>query len=534
MCNGTIKFRIIFLFCLLCSLQMKAQLSPGDLSNSHSHLEGISNCTRCHLLGNKVSDSKCLDCHTEIQSRITAQKGYHSSADVTGKSCGSCHIEHNGKNSRLIRFNTETFNHSLTGYTLTGAHAAKECPDCHNTGYITVQKLKSRKNTYLGLNEKCLSCHTDYHQQTLPGSCLDCHGTDSFKPASKFNHSTSRFPLAGRHKSVDCQKCHKKETINGKVFQEFRGLSFSNCTNCHKDPHQNQFGQNCRQCHSEESFQTVSGGLNRFDHNKTDFRLEEKHQAVSCKDCHKGKTTDPLKHDRCTDCHQDYHTGQFARNGISPDCSQCHTVKGFNHFTYTVSQHNTGKFPLNGSHAATPCLECHKKKEKWSFRDIGAGCSDCHPDIHKGYIQAKYYPSADCRFCHNESRWPDISFDHSKTNYSLTGAHFRLDCRACHFKPDPEGIVQQKFTGLSSNCASCHADNHYRQFEKNGATVCEDCHSTDTWKVSRFDHDRAAFKLDGKHVNVPCTECHKPLKEGSVTYIRYKIKDFRCESCHLY
>ncbi len=528
------KIRIILLFCLLCSFKMYAQLSPGDLSNSHSGLEGISNCTQCHVLGNKVSDSKCLACHTEIQSRITAQKGYHSSADVTGKSCGSCHNEHNGKDARLMRFNTETFNHSLTGYTLTGAHAAVDCPDCHNSGFISVQKLKSRKNTYLGLDAKCLSCHADYHQQTLPGSCLDCHGTDSFKPASKFNHSTSRFPLAGKHKTVDCQKCHKKETINGKVFQEFRGLSFSNCTNCHKDPHQNQFGQNCRQCHTEESFQRVSGGLSRFDHNKTDFRLEEKHQAVGCKDCHKGKTTDPLKHDRCTDCHRDYHNGQFARNGISPDCSQCHTVKGFNHFTYTVSQHNTGKFPLNGSHSATPCFECHRKQEKWSFREIGAGCSDCHPDIHKGYIQANYYPSADCRFCHNENRWPDISFDHSRTNYSLTGAHERLDCRACHFKPDQEGTERQKFTGLSPNCASCHTDNHYRQFEKNGATACEDCHTTETWKAGRFDHDRAAFRLDGKHINVPCAECHKPLKEGSVTYIKYKIKDFRCESCHLY
>jgi hypothetical protein len=529
-----IKVKLTFLLCLLCSLHLSAQLSPGDLSNSHSNLEGISNCTQCHLLGNKVSDAKCLACHTEIQSRITAQKGYHSSADVTGKSCGSCHIEHNGKNSKLIRFNAEAFNHSLTGYSLTGAHAAKDCPDCHNSGFITVQKLKSRKNTYLGLNEKCLSCHTDYHQQTLPGSCFDCHGTDSFKPASKFNHSTSRFPLAGKHKTVDCLKCHRKETINGKVFQEFRGISFSNCTSCHKDPHQNQFGQNCRQCHTEESFQTVSGGLNRFDHNKTNFKLEEKHQTVGCRDCHKGKTTDPLKHDRCTDCHDDFHNGQFARNGISPDCSQCHTVKGFNYFTYTVSQHNTGKFPLNGSHSATPCLECHKKQEKWSFREIGTGCSDCHPDIHRDYIQTKYYPEADCRFCHNENRWPDISFDHSKTNYSLTGAHKMQDCRACHFRPDQAGVVKQKFTELSVDCTSCHIDNHSGQFEKNGATVCKDCHNTETWKATGFDHDKAAFRLDGKHINVPCAECHKPQKEGSVTYIRYKIKDFRCESCHLY
>ena len=200
-------------------------------------------------------------------------------------------------------------------------------------GTFRVRNLNQKRHTYLGLDEKCLSCHTDYHQQTLSVSCLDCHSTDSFKPASKFNHNTSRFPLAGKHKTVDCVKCHRKETINGKEFQEFRGISFSNCTSCHKDPHQNQFGQNCRQCHTEESFLTVSGGQSRFDHNKTNFKLEEKHMTVGCRDCHKGKTTDPLKHDKCTDCHSDYHRGQFTRNEVSPDCSQCHTVKGFNYFT---------------------------------------------------------------------------------------------------------------------------------------------------------------------------------------------------------
>ncbi len=158
--------------------------------------------------------------------------------------------------------------------------------------------------------------------------------------------------------------------INGKKFQEFRGLQFSNCTNCHADPHKNQFGQNCRQCHTEDSFQAIKG-VSTFDHSKTDFMLEGKHQAVDCKVCHKTKLTDPLKHDRCTDCHADYHTGQFVKNGLSPDCSQCHSVNGFTQFSYTTDQHNLGTFPLNGSHIAVACTECHKKQEKWSFRGIG-------------------------------------------------------------------------------------------------------------------------------------------------------------------
>ena len=126
------------------------------------------------------------------------------------------------------------------------------------------------------------------------------------------------------------------------------GISPFNCTSCHNDPHQNQFGQNCRQCHSEESFQTVKG-IKKFDHNKTGFRLEGKHLIVSCKACHKTRFTDPLKHDRCTDCHADYHHKQFAKKGVSPDCSSCHSVKGFTPSSYTVERHNLDTFPLLGA-----------------------------------------------------------------------------------------------------------------------------------------------------------------------------------------
>ncbi len=530
--QGNKKIKGILLFSIFVTLRLPGQLSPGALSDPHSHLEGISKCTQCHVLGEKVSDEKCLGCHTEIQGRINLQKGYHSSSEVKGKECFTCHSEHNGKTFQLIRLDAGKFNHSLTGYTLSAPHAARQCQDCHNQKYITDQKLKTKKTTYLGLKTDCLSCHADYHQQTLSSTCLTCHNPESFVPASKFNHASARFQLAGKHKTVDCLKCHQKEIINGKTFQEFRGVPFNNCASCHKDPHQNQFGQNCRQCHTESSFSTLTKGLDSFDHNKTNFRLEEKHLNVSCISCHKTKFTDPLKHDRCTDCHSDYHKGQFVKNGSSPDCSQCHTVKGFVNFTYTVSQHNSGPFPLKGSHGAVPCFECHKKQEKWNFRDIGLSCAECHQDIHTGFIQKKYYPESNCLICHNESRWTAVSFDHSKTLFSLTGAHAGQECKTCHFRPDPAGIIQQKFSGLSQNCLNCHQDNHYGQFAKNGITNCIDCHGTENWKASGFDHNKAAFRLDGKHVNVPCAKCHKPQRDGDISYVRYKLKEFKCESCH--
>ncbi len=127
----------------------------------------------------------------------------------------------------------------------------------------------------------------------------------------------------------------------------------------------------------------------------------------------------------------------------------------------------------------------------------------------------------------------DVSFDHTSTGFSLTGAHINQTCRSCHLKPDPSGIVQQKFSGLSTSCTTCHTDNHYGQFTKNGITDCTDCHGTENWKAVGFDHNKTAFKLDGKHINVPCAKCHKPQQEGEALYVRYKLKEFKCESCHL-
>ena len=531
MLGETFKTTLSIIVMLLSVFDLTAQLSPGDLSSPHSSLEGISNCTQCHVLGNKLTNEKCLACHTEINQRISAAKGYHSSSDVKGKLCYTCHSEHNGKNFQLIRLDVQSFDHNLTGYPLSVPHAKKGCRDCHAARFIGDVRLKGRKDTYLGVRTECLNCHDDYHLKTLSPDCLNCHTPDAFVPAPKFNHDNAKFQLAGKHRSVACVKCHRIDMNDGRKFQHFSGIQYVNCASCHKDPHNNQFGQNCRQCHSEESFQILQG-TSKFDHNKTRYKLEGKHMIVNCKACHKGKFTDPLKFDKCMSCHEDYHNGQFTKNGITADCIQCHDVSGFRLFSFTIDQHNEGPFPLKGAHSAIPCNECHRKQDKWSFRQIGINCRDCHPDIHQNFISEKFYPDGNCRNCHSEDSWSDVKFDHSKTSFALTGAHTRTGCRSCHFKTYSTGTFQQAFTGLSMRCADCHADRHRNQFARNGETNCTECHATDNWKATGFDHNKTAFKLDGQHVNVPCAKCHKPQQEGSESYILYKIKEFKCESCH--
>ena len=522
----------IIAFAITYSIPAYAQISPGELAKVHSQLEGMANCTQCHILGEKVSNAKCLACHTEVKVRIDQQKGYHSSAEVKGKQCASCHNDHHGLNFQILKFDKDKFNHNLTGYKLSVAHSKKKCTDCHKPEFITDKKIKAKKFSYLGLKTECLTCHADYHQKTLSSNCLDCHDAEKFKPASKFDHSKTKFKLAGKHQQVVCVNCHKISTINGLKFQEFKGVKSDNCTNCHKDVHDNKFGQNCAECHNNESF-TVVAGVKDFDHNKTGYKLEGKHQKVTCKSCHKERFTTQLYYKKCTDCHVDYHNKQFAKKGISPDCSECHNVNGFADFSFTIEQHNVGVFPLNGAHLATPCFACHKKQEKWKFKEIGKICKDCHENIHLGFISDKHFPEANCESCHNVNNWNGISFDHKKTQFELEGAHSKKTCRDCHFNKEKSGHANQKFVGLAIDCINCHKDVHEKQFDDKGITDCKKCHNSNAFKpASKFDHSKTRFPLDGKHINVACKKCHKEITEQGVSYVFYKIKEFKCENCH--
>ncbi|MBK7215367.1 MAG: cytochrome C [Bacteroidales bacterium] len=522
----------LFLFQLCFLVEVKSQISPGDLAKVHSHLEGMSNCTKCHILGEKVSNDKCLACHTELKSRISSNKGYHSSAEVKGKQCASCHSDHHGVNFQIIRFDKTKFNHALTGYKLIGAHSKKKCEDCHKPQYIKDAKIKAKKYTFLGMGTDCLSCHTDYHQKSLSSNCTDCHDNEKFKPATKFSHQKSGFKLTGKHQDVPCAECHKTSMRSGVKYQEFKGVKYANCTNCHKDAHDNKFGQKCSECHNTESFAAV-GGVKNFDHSKTDFNLEGKHQAVSCKSCHKIKLTTPLLHKHCTDCHVDYHEKQFVKNGVSPDCSECHSVQGFKGSSFTIEKHNSSGFSLKGAHLATPCISCHKKETKWKFKEIGKNCKDCHENIHTGKISEKYYPEENCENCHTNNRWNQVEFDHKTTQFILEGAHETKTCRDCHFNKEVKGHANQAFKDLSMNCSDCHTDTHNQQFDENGKTDCKKCHNSIAFKPTvSFDHNKSQFPLDGKHSGLPCEKCHQPVTIGEATFILYKTKKIKCEDCH--
>lgn len=518
---------------IFIAVKANSQISPGELSHAHAHLEGIMKCTECHILGKKVANNLCLDCHGDMKSLIVQKRGYHASTDVMGKECASCHNDHHGRNFNMVRFEEENFKHQLTGFDLTGKHTRIDCRDCHQPDLIADNDLKKNKNTFLGLEQECLSCHEDVHQKTLSQDCASCHDTESFSPVAHFNHDEADFKLKGKHRDVACIECHEVGQRNGKEFQNFVDVDFQHCTSCHEDVHDNKFGQNCTECHSEASFNVASTSKN-FDHQMTGFNLLGRHRNVDCKKCHVTNYTNPLPHNRCVSCHADYHNREFVKNEMSPDCAECHSVNGFANSSFTIEKHNEGAFPLDGGHLATPCLACHKQTTRWRFRGIGERCADCHVDVHAHYINQKYYPNQSCESCHSVTSWKENHFDHNQTNFVLAGAHGEQDCMACH-KPDENNTVHkyENFQNVSMECIACHKNVHRKQFEDRGVTDCKKCHGYENWEAIYFNHNKTGFKLEGKHLEVDCAACHKEKEEQGEIFVLYKLKRYECIDCHL-
>ncbi len=453
-----------------------AQLSPGKLASPHESLEGLTNCTKCHELGEGPSADKCLACHTTVRARIKAGAGlHHRYVTVEGKACFECHSDHAGREFKLVTWpgGIKKFDHTSTGFTLEGKHATLQCRDCHQPGNIK-EPLRAEDQsidltrTYFGLRRDCLSCHVDQHRAQLGDNCLKCHTQDKWKPATGFDHNRTAFVLTGKHRRVDCAKCHKSQadpnTTDPKkaVYVTYTGLAHKVCTNCHRDKHEGKFGADCTQCHQTSGWKQLTMVKGDFNHDKTAFPLRGRHTAVACDKCHRsGTVLGPMKHDRCVDCHSDIHRGQFASRADGGKCEACHTVDGFLPALYTIADHQKTKFQLAGAHLAQPCIACHKtatdsKGEYRVFTVEDFTCTGCHTDIHRGQF-AVGEPVRQCTDCHNIDDWHKLKFNHdSDTEYKLVGAHKRVKCDGCHTTVAIDGASVTRYRGLDTDCRSCH------------------------------------------------------------------------------
>ncbi len=63
-------------------------------------------------------------------------------------------------------------------------------------------------------------------------------------------------------------------------------------------------------------------------------------------------------------------------------------------------------------------------------------------------------------------------------------------------------------------------------------TDCKRCHDASDWMPNNFDHNTTTFPLEGRHAEIECIDCHKPIVQNGKSVIEYKIEKFECLDCH--
>ncbi|WP_395701883.1 cytochrome C [Aquabacterium sp.] len=364
-------------------------------------------------------------------------------------------------------------------------------------------------------NERCMACHKDVgadvrqrrgHHGRLPAQpCRACHTDHKGRDArivqldtQRFDHRQTDFVLRGKHEGAACQKCHPA----GRKYSQAPG----DCASCHRadDVHKGGLGAQCADCHGETDWRQA-----RFDHGRTRFALTGRHAEARCTDCHRNNVYTEAPR-TCIGCHRKDDDGARGHHGrFGERCDSCHGSKAwkpasFNHDADT-------RFALRGKHRAATCTACHTGV---LFKDkTGTACVDCHrkDDRHEGSL------GRECQACHSERDWKDTGtrFDHARTRFALLGKHRDVRCDACH--------ANQRYQGTATECVACHRkDDRHRP---SLGQACESCHGERDWKdVSRFDHQKTRFALQGRHRDTRCADCHRSSN--------YREAASDCVACH--
>jgi hypothetical protein len=525
-------------------LSVEAQISPGPLSHAHQSLDGNTNCNSCHSFGLGERRFKCLGCHAEIRLRLANKHGFHSQVTkhlAGDQDCVRCHTEHLGPKFNIVKWEPshDDFDHRQTGYALEGQHAKVACNRCHTASHVSSAERKyirmiDLNHTYVGVSPQCTTCHADEHRGQLDLDCARCHGFQSWKPAVRFDHAATHYPLTGLHEKVACSRCHRTLTVDSKAATQYKNFPFESCANCHQDPHKGAFRGDCRSCHNTSSWKQVRMS-STFDHGRTQFPLNGAHAKVDCNRCHKNSNfKEPVAHVLCADCHTpDPHKGQFPKQ----DCAGCHGEDNFKSSLYTVARHQNSAYPLLGKHAAVLCAKCHLPAGRDTlYRVKHEACADCHQDAHGGQFAGGSYLNR-CEPCHIVDGFRPSTFTlarHQESRFHLAGGHAATPCAGCHKPPAgryPVPPAQYKFETLT--CVTCHQDPHQGQFPTPAKQDCDICHSVQSWKeVGAFDHAATKFPLHGAHRAVTCAECHRPAGMGTTQQIVFRGAPPTCRGCH--
>jgi Class III cytochrome C family. len=274
--------------------------------------------------------------------------------------------------------------------------------------------------------------------------------------------------------------------LNAELGQSYGGVNshaqINECKACHTAPWETAtMADRCASCHTDIAAQM-------FDVAKLHGAITKQNPNLACRDCHP-------EHRGATAALVDMNGGNFPHEALG----------------YSLSGHQ-----FKATREAFTCDDCHHGDVTTFASD---SCQTCHRQMDIAFTQAHTLSfGTDCLACHDGVDKYGDDFNHSAFVFQLNGNHADGSCSKCHL--DARTVLDLQ--SAPQDCFSCHSssDPHVGRFGQD----CAACHTPDGWKPAKFDHNLAAFKLEGEHAEVACADCHK----NDV----YQGVPSDCYSCH--
>lgn len=262
--------------------QEHAAISPGELFAAHADDRRMTSCQTCHQSLAQPPNAACLTCHTNIQTVMEQQLGFHGKLEG---SCRDCHADHRGRDAKLIAFEPTAFNHQLAQFSLQGKHQTLRCDQCHLD-----HSPKSGEHHFIGVSfSSCVDCHNDPHEPSIGNDCRRCHSAEGWTGRQLlFDHNRdASFKIDAVHSGVSCIACH--QDANG--VTSFR-LETTSCESCHTS-----------------IVNAVAGKMNGA------LLAPDPHSGrVKCADCHTPEVNSPTPAqfaNHCLECHSSRYRGLY-------------------------------------------------------------------------------------------------------------------------------------------------------------------------------------------------------------------------------
>jgi Cytochrome c3 len=386
-----------------------------------------------------------------------------------------------------------------------------------------------------------------------------------------FDHSTTAFPLTGKHTAVTCESCHYNAVFkglgracndchNGRPSPGGEKVSSkpadhipaaNTCNDCHSTAtwktvhvdHRN-LGETCGTCHNGKSATGKPTGHVPTDanckgcHNTSVWvpvRMDHSDMAGPCGLCHDGRRAigKPVNHiktsAKCDTCHavSAWKPAGFAHHGISGNCASCHNgIQALG----KVAGHTPTNLPCETCHASTLSFA----GTAMNHVGISSACASCHTGAKfqgKGKPASHFQTSLPCETCHkNFVTFSGTKMDHQGISDGCARCHTGLPfqgrgkiaghfptsepCETCHSGFVTFSGTYMNHHGITDGCARCHTGLKYQGTGKSGRHIptnepCELCHSSFMQFTGHYD---AGASMNHEGITSGCARCHNDQK----------------------